>query len=275
MNTQLGYERTIITANGSSGMTRKHDNSGGSRKIEHHEPTTPEPTLGAKRRITITMDEAKDEKEVELPFYPFYAVILPGLAGGKLQTYLRDHWLTLDALTGETILLLTPVIPTHVTTEWLNWWKARMSDDLYARFKRKINSGIDKGAEDRIGAQTYEKAASYGITATMLPALIMSTVHTADATRYLIVRVDPEWDEVTIGRFFQALIVICSKRAVEQDPERRLDKVKDELQREVDHLRKPVPVVTTQSSIRTIVLTGLGQLAGAILPMIIKAVMGL
>lgn len=249
----------------SLGASRKHggdqDQSTGLSSAE----------MGTRRHILVTLDP----KDVRLPWYPFYALILPGLAARELRTYLRENWLTLDTITGGYALLLTPVIPSHVTDEYLAWWRDRLPAEIFNELQTKLEHGLDPGAEDRAGSEVYRMAAAHNIDVTKLPLMMITSAAGDKAHGDLLLQMDPNWSEVELGRFFQDFAAACRRCAPEANDDQRLDHLKRELEHILRKYRSRIPTVRTIPSLRYQVVRGLWSVFAAALPTILKAILAL
>ena len=190
--------------------------------------------------------------------FPFYMLLLPGLSAQRLEAYLRQNWLALDALTGDNALLITPTIPDHEVKDYLEWWRARLSSDDFTRLSEKMAQGLESAAQDRATREVYQLIQRIGIPVVKLPAMLITAEK--ESSESLLISLDKSWDDPTLGQFFEKIADACNDSAIEGNASKRLAL----LQLKVREILRDLTPKTPDSSKASIIRQVLGQGALAI-----------
>ncbi len=195
-------------------------------------------SLGAPRSFDPTTDTsnvtAEHGERSILPFllpiskvrvrhHPFYGLLLPGAGAQTLEQYIRKYWEALDVMTGENILLISPVLPTHVSPTYLKTWENRVLTEKELKIlEDKLREGTLPGARDTAAALAYRMAERFGIHASDLPVLLVASDGDGRA-RTLVIGLPSDWNMQTFGQFFQEFSSACAECAILPKVDQRLD----------------------------------------------------
>ena len=127
--------------------------------------------------------------------YRFYALLLPAQHDGKVNEYIQQHWQQLNAMSGETCLIITSLVPAHTDAAMKEFLAGLFGEEqaraIWARYR--------KPDVEQVKNDVYALARQAQVGFDKLPCIVLMT--DLNAKERIILRI-PDWEEEELTAFF-------------------------------------------------------------------------
>ena len=187
----------------------------------------PEPEGADTRRHIIGLDVSAEGQHLDQimdtlkAMYRFYALLLPAQQDGRVNQYIQQHWQQLHAMSGETCLIVTSLVPAHTDASMreflVSLFGAEQANAIWARYRRP---NLEQVKND-----VYALARQAQVGFDKLPCIVLMT--DLNSKERQILRI-PDWDEGELTSFFGDLFSKMNAHMNEPDATRRYKELKGE-----------------------------------------------
>lgn len=164
----------------------------------------PEPEGANTRRHIVGLDVGADGLHLDQIMdtlktkYPFYALLLPAQQDGNVNHYIQHHWQQLHAMSGETCLMVTSLVPAHTDAAMQEFlvglFGAEQASTIWARYK--------KPDLEQVKNDVYALARQAQVSFDKLPCIVLMT--DLNSKERIVLRI-PDWEEEELTSFFSDL----------------------------------------------------------------------
>jgi hypothetical protein len=161
----------------------------------------PEPEGEVRVRHIVGLDVSAEGQRLDQMMdtlkakYRFYALLLPAQHDGKVNEYIQQRWQQLNAMSGETCLIITSLVPAHTDTSMKEFlvglFGAEQANAIWARY-RKPNL-------EQVKNDVYALARQAQVGFDKLPCIVLMT--DLNSKERIILRI-PDWEEDELASFF-------------------------------------------------------------------------
>ena len=161
----------------------------------------PEPEGAEARRHIVGLDVSAEGQHLDQIMdtlkakYGFYALLLPAQHDGKVNEYIQQHWQQINAMSGETCLVITSLLPAHADTSMKEFlvglFGAQQANAIWARYR--------KPDVEQVKNDVYALARQAQVGFDKLPCIVLMT--DLNAKERVILRI-PDWEEEELTSFF-------------------------------------------------------------------------
>lgn len=166
----------------------------------------------------LRLDQIMDTLKAK---YRFYALLLPAQQDGRVNQYIQQHWQQLNAMSGETCLVITSLVPAQTDTSMKAFlaglFGAEQANTIWARYK--------KPNVEQVKNDVYALAQQAKVGFDKLPCIVLMT--DLNSKERIILRV-PDWGEDELTAFFGDLFSKMNAHLHELDAARRYKNLKGE-----------------------------------------------
>lgn len=187
----------------------------------------PEPEGADTRRHIVGLDVSAPGQRLDQIMdtlkarYRFYALLLPAQQDGRVNEYIQQRWQQINAMSGETCLVITSLVPAHADASMKEFlvglFGAEQANVIWTRY-RKPNVEQVKNA-------VYALAQQAQVSYDKLPCIVAMTDF--DSRERLILRI-PDGTEEELTSFFGDLFSKMNAHMYEPDAARRYKELRSE-----------------------------------------------
>lgn len=187
----------------------------------------PEPEGADTRRHIVGLDVSAPGQRLDQIMdtlkarYSFYALLLPAQQDGRVNQYIQQRWQQLNAMSGETCLIITSLIPAHTDASMreflVSLFGAEQASTIWARYRKPNVEQVKNGV--------YDLARQAQVGFDKLPCIVLMTDLSSKERQILRI---PDWDEDELTSFFGDLFSKMNAHMNEPDATRRYKELRSE-----------------------------------------------